>query len=118
MKKFFLLLFISLFFLSSGDILSPAFDEPVRAYFEEYTNNAAIEKHTFPSGVENPDGILCVTSESDGVISFEMRNPQKYLLNFDFDFSVFGQMCICCSFNDFPYIPGVQRKDSKMGKIS
>ncbi|MBQ8681121.1 MAG: leucine-rich repeat domain-containing protein [Treponema sp.] len=87
MKKFFLLLFISLFFLSCGDILSPAFDEPVRAYFEEYTNNAAIEKHTFPSGVENPDGILCVTSESDGVISFEMRNPQKYLLNFDFDFS-------------------------------
>lgn len=27
-------------------------------------------------------------------------------------------MCICCSFNGFPYIPGVQRKDSKMGKIS
>ena len=87
MKKFFLLLFISLFFLSCGEILSPTFDEPVRAYFEEYTNNAAIEKHTFPSGVENPDGILCITSESDGVISFEMRNPQKYLLNFDFDFS-------------------------------
>lgn len=90
MKKFFLLLFISLFFLSCGEILSPTFDEPVRAYFEEYTNNAAIEKHTFPSGVENPDGILCVTSESDGVISFEMRNPQKYLLNFDFDFSENG----------------------------
>ena len=87
MKKFFLLLFISLFFLSCGEILSPTFDEPVRAYFEEYTNNAAIEKHTFPSGVENPDGILCITGESDGVISFEMRNPQKYLLNFDFDFS-------------------------------
>ena len=87
MKKFFLLLFVSIFFLSCGDILSPTFDEPVRAYFEEYTNNAAIEKHTFPSGVENPDGILCITSESDGVISFEMRNPQKYLLNFDFDFS-------------------------------
>ena len=90
MKKFFFLLFISLFFLSCGDILSPAFDEPVRAYFEEYTNNAAIEKHTFPSGVVNPDGIICVTSESDGVISFEMRNPQKYLLNFNFDFSESG----------------------------
>ena len=84
-----LFFFFSVILLSSCDfttLLEPSYDEPVREFFKEYTENAAIEKVTLPAGLKNSSGIICVSSENDSLVSFYMRNPQKYTLSFDFDF--------------------------------
>ena len=85
-----LFFFFSVILLSSCDfttLLEPSYDEPVREFFKEYTENAAIEKVTLPAGLKNSSGIICVSSENDSLVSFYMRNPQKYTLSFDFDFN-------------------------------
>ena len=84
-----LFFFFSVILLSSCDfttLLEPSYNEPVREFFKEYTENAAIEKVTLPAGLKNSSGIICVSSENDSLVSFYMRNPQKYTLSFDFDF--------------------------------
>ena len=82
-------LFSALFFISCdfGTLLEPSFNDPVNNFFKEYTENSAIERVTLPSGTESPSGILCIPSSRDGIISFYMRNPQKYTLTFDFNFA-------------------------------
>ena len=82
-------LFSALFFVSCdfGTLLEPSFHDPVNNFFKEYTENSAIERVTLPSGTESPSGILCIPSSRDGIISFYMRNPQKYTLTFDFNFA-------------------------------
>ncbi len=82
-------LFSALFFVSCdfGTLLEPSFNDPVNNFFKEYTENSAIERVALPSGTENPSGILCIPSSRDGIISFYMRNPQKYTLTFDFNFA-------------------------------
>ena len=85
---FHILIFV--FFLVSCDfenLLEPSYNDPVKEYLKEYTENAAIEKVTLPSGEKNPQGILCLSSLSDKTLSFYLRNPQNYILNFDFDFN-------------------------------
>ena len=83
----FLLLFSFLILSCDFDTLfGPSYDDPVKDFFKEYTETAAIEKLTLPSGTENRAGILCVPAENDSTASFYMRNPQGYTLDFGFAF--------------------------------
>lgn len=70
-------------FLFSCDVMNNS----MAAFFKEYTENAAIEKMVingeFP---KNPSGITCLSCDEDVSIDFFMRNPQKYRLNFTYDF--------------------------------
>lgn len=80
MKNIFLILFAFSFF-------SCGFNEPVREYFEFYTDSAAIEKNSSVGAVPiNNQGLECLSPESDKTITCYLRNPQSYTLNFGYIF--------------------------------
>jgi len=62
---------------------------PVKNYFKEYTETAAVMLHNLP--VENlpvdKDGYICIPSDSDFTIECLLRNPQLYTLEFGYKFS-------------------------------
>lgn len=54
-------------------------DEPVREFFKEYTETAAIERHEYAEAVAiDRYGIDCLSSEKDKEIYLYLRNPQLY----------------------------------------
>lgn len=54
-------------------------DEPVRGFFKEYTETAAIERHEYAEAVAiDRYGIDCLSSEKDKEIYLYLRNPQLY----------------------------------------
>lgn len=75
-KHFYFILFLIVSFSSCG------FNEPVREYFEFYTENAAIVRHEYPSSSYPIDkyGNICIPSSDDFIITFYMRNPKNYTL--------------------------------------
>ncbi len=87
LKVFITISLASMLFSSCGELFSPTFDEPVKHFFEEYTNSAAIEQETLPQGTETPAGILCVSSSGNAEVTFILRNPQQYKLNFAYEFN-------------------------------
>lgn len=57
-------------------------DEPVRGFFKEYTETAAIERHEYAEAVAiDRYGIDCLSSEKDKEIYLYLRNPQLYDLD-------------------------------------
>lgn len=57
-------------------------DEPVRGFFKEYTETAAIERHEYAEAVAiDKYGIDCLSSEKDKEIYLYLRNPQLYVLD-------------------------------------
>ena len=60
---------------------APTWDDPVREYFEYYTETAAICSYELlqPYLVDRDENI-CLTSESDKELTLYARNPKKYTL--------------------------------------
>lgn len=64
---------------------SSSWEEPVRDYFEEYTNTAAIEKHEINAeSIKDKNNTSCVSSDGAKTITFYLRNPREYTLITDF----------------------------------
>lgn len=60
------------------------FNEPVRDFFLEYTENVAVVRHNYPeSVVKDKYGIDCLSSDEDKEILLYLRNPRSYSLNLD-----------------------------------
>lgn len=70
---------------SACDSPSSSWEEPVRDYFDKYTNTAAIEKIdiTCQSNKDN-SGATCIPSDGNKTITFYLRNPRQYILHTDF----------------------------------
>ncbi len=64
---------------------SSSWEEPVRDYFEEYTNTAAIEKHEINAeSIKDKNNTSCVSSDGAKTLTFYLRNPREYTLITDF----------------------------------
>jgi len=70
---------------SACDSPSSSWEEPVRDYFDKYTNTAAIEKIdiTCQSNKDN-SGATCIPSDGNKTITFYLRNPRLYTLETSF----------------------------------
>ena len=79
-----LFIFLQLFLSSCGNI---TFNEPVNEFFEYYTNSAEIIEHNiFDSIGSGNDGLDTFLSDSDKTIYLQLRNPQQYILDFNYEF--------------------------------
>ena len=75
---------IALFTASCGG-LAGTYEEPVNEYFRKYTETAAIGRMDNRNViVRDLSGAECISSESDKVLFFYLRNPQGYRLNLQF----------------------------------
>lgn len=64
---------------------SSSWEEPVRDYFEKYTNTAAIEKHEINAeSIKDKNDTSCVSSDGAKTLTFYLRNPREYTLITDF----------------------------------
>ncbi|MCR4790550.1 MAG: hypothetical protein K5839_05670 [Treponemataceae bacterium] len=82
-----LLIFVALFF-NSCQVLVEAFNSPVKGFFKEYTETAAIQSETVNSTyLTDASGKRCFPSDADGKITFYLRNPQNYSLNMTYAFT-------------------------------
>lgn len=61
------------------------FNEPVREYFDYYTNNAAIESVSIPKAIGTYNGMPVIDSSDNVEVYFTLRNPKNYKLNFIHD---------------------------------
>ncbi len=67
--------------LCSCSMLEDAYNEPVRDFFETYTETAAIELYEIPSGavyVRDPSGAINIPSDDDFKFRFLLRNPKQF----------------------------------------
>ena len=84
--SFFLSFFLSLL-ISCGDIFNPTYDDPVKEFFQKYTDSAAIEISEYTSSIgKSASGTDCFESNGDKSIFFFLRNPQGYNLKFSYTF--------------------------------
>ena len=60
------------------------FNEPVREYFDYYTNNAAIESVSIPKAIGTYNGMPVIDSSDNVEVYFTLRNPKNYKLRFEF----------------------------------
>jgi len=67
------------------DSPSSSWEEPVRDYFDKYTNTAAIEKQeiSFQTQKDN-SGTTCIPSDGNKTVTFYLRNPRLYTLDINF----------------------------------
>ena len=73
-------------FLCAGCKEPPTWDDPVRDYFDYYTNSAEIEWYELSCEfLQDKNGDVCIASDANKTLSFYMRNPRKYNLNVDFN---------------------------------
>ena len=92
MKKIFAksLFYLSLVMFASCDfetLFEPEFNEPVKEFFDTYTNTAAIEEHKL--SVESYNDVsarMCINSDEECTVQFYMRNPQQYDLQTSVNF--------------------------------
>ncbi|MBR0124337.1 MAG: Ig-like domain-containing protein [Treponema sp.] len=70
---------------SACDSPSSSWEEPVRDYFDKYTNTAAIEKQeiSFKTQKDN-SGTTCIPSDGNKTVTFYLRNPRLYTLDINF----------------------------------
>ncbi|MBQ4235597.1 MAG: hypothetical protein II716_02015, partial [Treponema sp.] len=72
-------IFTAFIFFSSCEL--PTWNQPVRAWFEEYTNTAAIGNYEIINApYTDGSGKITINSYEDRTIKYYMRNPQKYNL--------------------------------------
>lgn len=77
-KKVFLPVIFSVLFFYGCSF----FNEPVREFFIEYTETAAVGRHEYQEAVAvDREGIDCLSSGQDKEILLYLRNPQLYDLN-------------------------------------
>ena len=69
------------FIFAACDFFTPTWNKPVGAWFEKYTNEAAIDRHEFSAPTyADKDGNICIGSEADCTVTFYLRNPKNYNL--------------------------------------
>lgn len=88
MSSFFCLNFFAVSFLLSSVFLffsCDNFNEPVREFFDYYTNNAAIESVSVPKAIGTYNGMPVIDSSDNVEVYFTLRNPKNYKLNFIHD---------------------------------
>lgn len=62
-------------------LFEPSVNDGVKAFFEEYTNTAAIEAFEFSKApYSDSAGNRCIDSGEDCTVYFYLRNPQRYTL--------------------------------------
>ena len=99
MKKFsiakifrFALVLLPLLF-DSCSFFSDSWNEPVKDYFQKYTETSAVTEYEVVSGVyEKGSGKIFVSSAQDFEVRLFLRNPQNYIFPAD---------CISLTFPDF-----------------
>lgn len=80
-------------FFGSCSFFEDSWNEPVKDYFQKYTETSAVTEYEVVSGTyENGSGNIFVSSAQDFEVRLFLRNPQKY---------VFPSDCIKLSFPDF-----------------
>lgn len=87
MSSFFCLNFFAVSFLLSSVFLffsCDNFNEPVREFFDYYTNNAAIESVSIPKAIGTYNGMPVIDSSDNVDVYFTLRNPKNYKLRFEF----------------------------------
>lgn len=88
----FALVFLPLIF-GSCSFFEDSWNEPVKDYFQKYTETSAVTEYEVVSGVyEKGSGKIFVSSAQDFEVRLFLRNPQKY---------VFPADCIKLSFPNF-----------------
>ena len=88
----FALVLLPLFFCSCS-FFSDSWNEPVKDYFQKYTETSAVTEYEVVSGVyEKGSGKIFVSSSQDFEVRLFLRNPQNYIFPAD---------CISLSFPDF-----------------
>ena len=85
------LIFLSLIMFASCDfetLFEPQFNEPVKEFFDTYTNTAAIEEHKLSvESYNDTSARLCINSDNECTVQFYMRNPRQYDLSTSVKFS-------------------------------
>ena len=62
-------------------LFEPSFNEPVKEFFETYTNTAAIEEHQLSvESYKDSSSRLCISSDEECTVELYLRNPQMYTL--------------------------------------
>ena len=80
-------------FFGSCSFFEDSWNEPVKDYFQKYTETSAVTEYEVVSGVcEKGSGKIFVSSSQDFEARLFLRNPQKY---------VFPSDCISLSFPNF-----------------
>lgn len=81
------------------------YNEPLKEFLKEYTETAAIEKLDLPKTdfPTDKDGFISVPSSDDILLTFSMRNPQLYLLNFSLGLEDSGSARIADKYNGTAY---------------
>src|SRR5574344_2929382 len=88
MKRKSFLVKVSSFFIIFLLASCAFFDEPVKEYFEEYTESAAVISFLFDGDYpKNASGVYCIPSGADRTVTFSIRNPQFYSINSAVNFS-------------------------------
>ncbi len=60
-------------------LFEPSFNEPVKEFFETYTNTAAIEEYSLSvDSYKDISGNLCINSDKECIVELYLRNPQMY----------------------------------------
>ncbi len=79
--------------LGSCSFFEDSWNEPVKDYFQKYTETSAVTEYEVVSGTyENGSGNIFVSSAQDFEVRLFLRNPQEY---------IFPSDCIKLSFPDF-----------------
>ncbi|EID85904.1 hypothetical protein MSI_03320 [Treponema sp. JC4] len=69
-------------------LFEPSFNEPVKEFFETYTNTAAIEEHQLSvESYRDSSSRLCISSDEECTVELYLRNPQMYTLTPSLAFS-------------------------------
>ncbi len=84
-KVAFFLSLISVLFLTVSCENEQLWNAPIKEWFDEYTNTAAVEEYqiSYSSVIDNESSV-CIDSSSDKTVTFLMRNPRDYTLDMTF----------------------------------
>ncbi len=81
-KKLFIFsfVFISFFAFNSCTFFTDSWNKPVKEYFKEYTETAAVTQYKIASAdyVLDDSGTVVLSSSQDAVFDLYIRNPQQY----------------------------------------
>lgn len=87
-----IILFLSCLFIwgifNSCQMFTDSWNTPVKGYFKEYTENAAIVNYEFEKEYPvDSEGFVSIPAYSNINVNFILRNPQKYVVNTSVEFN-------------------------------
>ena|GEM_PF-1631048 len=91
----------TVFFISCDFLQVPEWGSPAHAWFDKYTNSAAVLEADIPDTIgKSNTGISCIESNEDKTITLFLRNPQNYTLLFEYVYDVEGIQTAADSFSN------------------